>query len=155
MTRLTAPTLCFFILLTSLAVLGGRARAAGTAADEPAAATAIHLRPTFNAAGLGLYPINLGFELRRLSLRPYVAFGGNANVIRTHVGADQDGPSKVVGVVAQARLSVGATYQPVRSFAFSAELGYAPWSAGLVVLSSASQTVAASVVDLSFGVRWL
>ena len=59
------------------------------------------------------------------------------------------GPAAVHVEDSQARLAVGAEFHPARSFAFSAELAYGPWSLGRVVLPSATALAPTNVVDLS------
>lgn len=114
-------------------------------------AALLETRPTFGAAGVGLYPFTLSVDAHTLPLASHLALGGSANVLRTR--AREDETSKVIGAVVAARLALGATLQAARNFALTAEVGYAPWSVDLIV-RPAAPSIAASVVDLTFGVEW-
>jgi len=146
-------------ILLALTALSARAVAAEspvtarTGARKRAMTALLATRPTFSAAGVGLYPIHVEFHAAGLALSSHVALGGSANVIRARAGSDADPSSKVIGAVAQARLAVGGRWQAERNFALSVELGYAPWAHDLVVRAPGPAT-AASVVDLSVSLEW-
>ena len=114
MTRRAALSFCFLLTLSSLSVEAVAAQQVVKSVDarpgvgERAVAALLEARPTFNAAGVGLYPFRLEFEARSLAITSHISFGGKANVIRSHAGADLDSGFKVVGALAQARLAVGA-----------------------------------------------
>jgi hypothetical protein len=153
MTHRAALSFCLLMALTAVTRQAFATEQSAPTIRERAVAALLDTRPTFNAAGVGLYPFKLEFEAHGLSVTSHVAAGANANLVRARTGADLDPTLKVVGAVAQARLAVGAKLQITRSFAASAEVGYAPWAVDLVVRSSAPSP-SASVVDLSFGIDW-
>lgn len=146
---------CFFFSASALVPRSGAAEATATVRSslgERAMAALLETRPAFGAAGVGLYPFKLSVDAHALSLASHVALGGSANVLRTRTGTNLDA-SKVVGAVVEARLAVGATLQPARNLALTAEVGYAPWSVDLIVRPDAPST-RGSVIDLAFAVEW-
>ncbi len=118
--------------------------------------------PAFTTVGLGIYPVNAGVFIERLSLFPYLSLGGAANVVKSHATSEPGTSNKIIGAMVQARGAVGVKYFPVRGFALSAEAGYSHWAAGIMFMpppGAAGQTQmqggTGSVVDFSIGAEWL
>jgi hypothetical protein len=111
--------------------------------------------------GLGLYPLNFGYFVARARFMPYASLGGVASVVRSGDTGNADTAHKIVGAVVQTRIAAGAMYFPVRGLAFSAELGFSPWAAGIVT-DMGPATGGGSVrggegtmFDVSLGAAWL
>ena len=123
--------------------------------------------PEFTTFGLGLYPINVGVFIEQLSLFPYLSIGGVANFVKSRTTADPGTSDKIIGAIVQARAAAGVKYFPVRGLALSGEVGYSPWTAGMMMLppsdapgtgsndQSRMQGGTGSVVDVAMGVEWL
>lgn len=123
--------------------------------------------PEFTTVGLGLYPINVGVLIEQAALFPYVSLGGAASAVKSRTTADPGTSNKIIGAIVQARAAVGLKYFPVRGLALSAEAGYSPWTAGLMVLPATAapgaggnnqkrmQGGTGSILDFALGAEWL
>jgi hypothetical protein len=123
--------------------------------------------PEFTTFGLGLYPINVGILIDRASLFPYVSLGGAVSAVKSRTTADPGTSNKLIGAIVQARAAVGVKYFPIRGLALSAEVGYSPWTAGLMVMPPTAapgtsgndqtrmQGGTGSILDFALGAEWL
>jgi hypothetical protein len=123
--------------------------------------------PEFTTFGLGLYPVNVGFFVEQIDLFPYLSLGGTANVVKARATADPGTSNKIIGAIVEARAAIGVKYFPARGLAVSAEAGYAPWTAGIMMIPPSAtpgsgandatrmQGGTGSVVDFSLGLEWL
>jgi hypothetical protein len=116
--------------------------------------------PQFTTFGLGLYPINFGVFVESASLFPYLSLGGAANVVDSRNTGDPATSNKLIGAIVQARGALGLKYFPRQGLALSAEVGYSPWAAGILLITPADSSTqvhggTGSVFDFSFGAEWL
>ena len=123
--------------------------------------------PEFTTFGLGLYPVNVGVFIDRLSLFPYLSLGGAANAVKSRPTPDPGTSNKLIGAIVQARAAIGVKYFPVRGLALSAEAGYSPWTAGIMLTPPSAapgtgnsdqtrmQGGTGSILDFSVGAEWL
>jgi hypothetical protein len=114
----------------------------------------------FTSFGLGLYPINFGVFVESLSLFPYVSLGGAANLVESRDTGDPATSNKLMGAMVQARGALGLKYFPAQGLAVSAEIGYSPWAAGILLVTPANSSTQVhggfgSVFDFSLGLEWL
>jgi hypothetical protein len=114
----------------------------------------------FTSFGLGLYPINFGVFVESVSLFPYASLGGAANLVESRDTGDPSTSNKLMGAMVQARGALGLKYFPAQGLALSAEIGYSPWAAGILLVTPANSSTQVhggfgSVFDFSLGVEWL
>jgi len=118
--------------------------------------------PSFRAFGIGLYPINFGMYIPGVALFPYGSVGIASSIVQSHGTFDPGTSNKIIGAVAQIRAAAGLKYFPMHALALSAEVGYSPWAAGVMLLppegsgnSTRTEGGFGSVWDVSLGVEWL
>jgi hypothetical protein len=114
----------------------------------------------FTSFGLGLYPINFGVFVESVSLFPYVSLGTAANLVESRDTGDPATSNKLMGAMVQARGALGLKYFPAQGLAVSAEIGYSPWAAGILLVTPANSSTQVhggfgSVFDFSLGLEWL
>jgi hypothetical protein len=119
--------------------------------DFPTGATA-----GVTTSGIGVYPINVAVSARRLAVRPYGSLGAAASIVRS-AATNPDGAAKILAVVVQPRVAVGASYAPLRGLVLSTELTCSPGALGIVSLATAGRggRDVGPVLGLSIGAEWL
>jgi hypothetical protein len=96
--------------------------------------------PTVSSYGFGLYPLNFGHLFERAGVFPF----GSAGVAGSVVTMPGQGIS---GASAEARFAAGVKVRLLSRLALSAEMGCAPFMAGVVVDKQRMQALAQGAID--------